>query len=320
MIKEMVTYVVVLVLLFVLELIYFKIADKYNIVDKPNERSSHKAVTLRGGGIVFFFGALLFFIMSGCCVYPWMMVGLALISLVSFVDDIHSLPDKYRLIAQFLAVMLMFNDTSFYSLLWLVPIALIVCVGIINAYNFMDGINGITGGYSLVVLCGLLFVNEKYCSFVDTRLLTTMIAADLVFCLFNFRKKAKCFAGDVGSVSMAFVIVFMLSRLMLKTNEVGWLSFLGVYGVDAAFTIIHRIMLHENLGQAHRKHMFQLMANELEIPHLTVSLLYMLVQGLIIALYLLIPNLLTAVVCFGILALIYVLFMKKYFKLHYEKN
>ena len=147
-----------------------------------------------------------------------------------------------------------------------------------------------------------------------------MIAADLVFCLFNFRKKAKCFAGDVGSVSMAFVIVFMLSRLMLKTNEVGWLSFLGVYGVDAAFTIIHRIMLHENLGQAHRKHMFQLMANELEIPHLTVSLLYMLVQGLIIALYLLIPNLLTAVVCFGILALIYVLFMKKYFKLHYEKN
>lgn len=313
---DLVTYGIVLLLLFILELVYFRIADKYDIIDRPNERSSHKTVTLRGGGIVFLFGAVAFFLLSGFS-YPWFILGLILISFVSFIDDIHSLPDKYRLVVQFASMALLFYDANLFSYpWWLLPIALVVCVGIINAYNFMDGINGITGGYSLVVLCGLLYVNEKICGFVDSRLIIFMISACLVFCFFNFRKNAKCFAGDVGSVSIAFVIVFLLGKLMLKTQELGWICFLAVYGVDTVLTIIHRIMLHENLGKAHRKHMFQIMANELKIPHLTVSAIYMVVQALIIALFLLVPSLWTAVVCFGVLSIIYVLFMMRFFKLH----
>ncbi len=138
----------------------------------------------------------------------------------------------------------------------------------------MDGINGITGGYSFAVLLPLLLVQGR--GFGDSALIVTVLLADLVFCFFNFRpkNKAKCFAGDVGSISVAFIILFMLGKVIVGTGDITWLIFLIVYGVDACLTICHRIMLHENLGQAHRKHAYQLMANELGMSHITVSLLY----------------------------------------------
>ena len=82
---------------------------------------------------------------------------------------------------------------------WYVVIAFIFCTGVINAYNFMDGINGITGGYSLVVLGALAYINCAVTQFVMPELIYIAIAGCLVFCFFNFRKKAKCFAGDCGS-------------------------------------------------------------------------------------------------------------------------
>ena len=163
---------------------------------------------------------------------------------------------------------------------WIIIIALIVCVGIINAYNSMDGINGITGGYSFAVLIPLMYINQKE-NFIDNNFLIVTTLSVLVFCFFNFRKKAKCFAGDVGAVCIAFIILFALGRLILQTNDVTYLMLLGLYGVDTVLTIIHRIMLHENLGEAHRKHAYQLMANELKIPHVIVSSIYMIVQLLV---------------------------------------
>lgn len=97
-----------------------------------------------------------------------------------------------------------------------------------------------------------------------------------------------------------------------------------VYGVDGVLTICHRIMLHENLGQAHRKHAYQLMANELKMSHVTVSLIY---TGLQLAVSLgfiyLIPNTIVAhwvyLVAAGlVLAIAYVLFKMKYYHLHEE--
>jgi len=89
----------------------------------------------------------------------------------------------------------------------MVLVALIVCVGIINAYNFMDGINGITGGYSLSVLLPLIYLNTTD-NFISQDYLYVVGMSLLVFCFFNFRKKAKCFAGDVGSISIAFILPF----------------------------------------------------------------------------------------------------------------
>ena len=313
----------ILVVLFILELVYFQIADHYDIIDRPNERSSHREVVLRGGGIIFTMGMWLWAMAYGF-EYPWFLAGLTLIAAVSFVDDIRSLPDSVRLLAQFVAMILMMQDLGLLTLSnwWLVILALIFCVGTTNAYNFMDGINGITGGYSLAVLLPLLWLDTDPAGipFVKVPLLWVALLSCIVFCFFNFRPQARCFAGDVGSVGIAFIIVFVLGQLILQTSDVTYIMMLAVYGVDSVLTIIHRIMLHENLGEAHRKHMYQLLANELEWPHLYVAGLYAGVQLLISAGLLLMPNIaMRWVYSIGVMAIlcgIYVWFMKRYFHLH----
>lgn len=311
-------YLIILALLVLLELSYFWVADKCNIIDKPNLRSSHTSITLRGGGIVFLFGAWLYAVFFGF-EYAWFMLGLTLIGLVSFVDDIRSLPDSVRLVVQFVAMFLMFYQFGILNWhdWWIVLVALVVCVGITNAYNFMDGINGITGGYSLAVLLPLIYLDSTL-DFIDMPYLLVTGLSLLVFSYFNFRKKAKCFAGDVGSITIAFILLFALGKLMLSTGDFAYIAFLAVYGADSVLTICHRIQLHENLGQAHRKHAYQLMANELKIPHVQVSLIYMVIQlaisfGMIfcpvnhyVYLGLMIVALLAA----------YLVFMKKYYHLH----
>ena len=311
-------YIIILVLLFVAELFYFRVADKFNIIDKPNERSSHSRITLRGGGIIFYFGALAYFL-SNHWEYPWFMLALTLITFISFVDDVRSTSQGLRLVFHFTAMALMFYQWGLFSLSWWwIIIALIICTGIINAYNFMDGINGITGGYSLVILGALAYINSEITTFVEPALINTVLCSVLVFCFFNFRKKAKCFAGDVGSVSIAFILLFLIGKLIIKTEDFSWIILLSVYGVDSVLTIIHRLMLHENIGLPHRKHMYQLMANELRIPHVVVSLAYMSVQALIILGYFYFIEygywyLLGGIFC---LSLFYILFMRTFFHLH----
>ena len=311
-------YLIILVLLFLAELFYFRIADKCNIIDKPNERSSHTRITLRGGGIIFYFGVLAYFLTSHF-EYPWFMLALTLITFISFVDDIRSTSQVLRLVFHFSAMALMFYQWGLFSLpWWTLFVALIVCTGIINAYNFMDGINGITGGYSLVVLVALAYINEAVVSFVEQDFILTVLCSVVVFNFFNFRKRAKCFAGDVGSVCIAFVLLFFIGKLVIRTEDFSWIILLAVYGVDSVLTIIHRLMLHEDIGLPHRKHLYQIMANELKIPHVVVSSVYMLVQALVIVGYFYFYSygywyLLATVLILGTL---YVLFMKKYFRLH----
>lgn len=308
----------IFLLLILLELAYFRIADRFNIIDKPNMRSSHKTIVLRGGGIIFLFGIWLYAAFFGMN-YLWFILGLSLIGLVSFIDDIRSLPDSVRLVAQFAAMFLMFYqfDILNWHDWWMVIVALIVCVGIINAYNFMDGINGITGGYSIAVLLPMIYLNTS-ASFISQDYLYVVGLSLLVFCFFNFRKKAKCFAGDVGSISMAFILLFALGKLIIQTGDLSYLSFLAVYGADAVLTICHRIQLRENLGEAHRKHAYQLMANELKMPHILVSTVYMLLQlaisfGLI---FLPVNHYLYMGIVIVALAAAYIIFMKRNYHLH----
>ena len=319
-------YILIAVILLFIELFYFSSADHFNIIDKPNERSSHSRIVLRGGGIIFLIGLWIWSAFFGFQ-YPWLLAAVTLAAGVSFVDDIHSLPDCVRLIAQFVAMGLMFWQLDMIQpgLWWAVVLALIICVGATNIYNFMDGINGITAGYSLAVLVPLLLLNVRD-GFTSESLIVVTILSVLVFGFFNFRpkNKAKCFAGDVGSVGIAFILLFLIGCLVMKTGDVTWLVFLVVYGVDGCCTIIHRMMLHEHLGEAHRKHAYQLMANELGMSHVTVSLFYMALQ-LIISLVMafVIPNTVVAhwiylVAVIVLLVTAYVVFMKKYYHLHEE--
>ena len=339
------TYLIIAAVLLVAELIYFRIADKCNIIDKPNERSSHSTIVLRGGGIIFAISILVW--MGLQMVHgEWFMVkdylpfvvGLVLICGVSFWDDVKSLPDSVRLMAQFVAMALMFwsmfgfQNSGFMVLDWywrvaVIIVALIVCVGASNIINFMDGINGITGAYAMASLIPLYILNNGVNGgFVDNSFIITMMLADVVFCFFNFRPrgKAKCFAGDVGSLGVAFLLLFLIGSKVMQTGDITYLVFLVVYGVDGVLTICHRIMLHENLGQAHRKHAFQLMANELKMSHITVSLIYACLQlAISLGFIYLVPNnilvhwtyLLGSIV---VLSVAYVLFKKKYYHLHEE--
>lgn len=259
-------YLIISVILMTAELAYFKLADRFNIIDKPNLRSSHTTITLRGGGIVFYFGAMAYFIVSHGA-YPWFMLGLTMIAAVSFVDDLHSMPNRIRLMVQFIAMLLMFHQLGFLTLesWWISIAALIVCTEIINAYNFMDGINGITGAYSIAILIPLAIVNSRI-GFIDRSMIYIIGISVLVFCIFNFRKRARCFAGDVGSVSIAFILLFMLGALIMATGQVWYLIFFAVYGVDSVLTIIHRLMLHENIFKPHRKHAIRLWPMSLACP------------------------------------------------------
>ena len=322
----MITYFIIFILLFVAEFLYFRIADKCNIIDKPNERSSHSTIVLRGGGIIFLIGVWIWSVFFGFQ-YPWFLVGLTLVAGISFVDDIHSLPDSVRLVAQFAAAVMAFYQLSIlhWSMWWIILLALIVYVGATNVINFMDGINGITAGYSLAVLIPLALVNINGV-FVEQSLIISTILASLVFCIFNFRPKgkAKCFAGDVGSIGIAFIILFLLGNVIIRTMDITWLIFLLVYGVDGCLTIVHRIMLHENLGEAHRKHAYQIMANELKVGHVKVALLYTVMQLVIsLGFIYLCPDTVLAhwlylVGVSAVLAIAYILFMKKYYHLHEE--
>lgn len=348
-------YGIIFVILLALEFAYFKIAEKYNIIDKPNERSSHSTIVLRGGGIIFLLAALVwatacvlngsewFGLVDNLIPYPWMLLGLTLVAGISLIDDIHSLPDSLRLVVQFTAAGLAFYQLGMLNVAWFdehgllmgglfILLALVVYVGATNVINFMDGINGITAGYSLAVLIPLAVLHNsaKFGSVLndgaDISLIIVSILSILVFSIFNFRPKgkAKCFAGDVGSIGIAFIMLFLIGKVIIASGDFTYLIFLLVYGVDGVMTICHRIMLHENLGEAHRKHAYQLMCNELRIGHVKVSLLYMALQLVVsLGFIYLCPNTLLAhwgylIVTTLVLAVAYVLFKMKYYYLHEE--
>ncbi|WP_313154672.1 UDP-GlcNAc--UDP-phosphate GlcNAc-1-phosphate transferase [Sphingobacterium multivorum] len=271
------SYLFVFILLFILELIYFKIADRFNIIDKPNERSSHSSITLRGGGIVFYLGSLIYFVTSGFQ-YPWFFLGLTMMTLISFLDDIFTLSNKIRLLIHFSSVLLMAYQLQLFGMPWYyLLIGFIVVVGVINAYNFMDGINGITACYSLAVGGLLLLANYKL-HFIAQDLLIYTLLGVVVFTFFNFRTKAKCFAGDVGAVAIAYTLLFALGTLILSTGNLIYILFLVVYGVDAVWTIVRRLYRKENIFEAHRSHLYQFLGNEAGVNKLLISFLYGLIQ------------------------------------------
>jgi UDP-N-acetylmuramyl pentapeptide phosphotransferase/UDP-N-acetylglucosamine-1-phosphate transferase len=274
-------YILITFLLLISILGYFKIADHYNIIDHPNERSSHSEITIRGGGIIFLLAALAAVIM-----HPdyWLPIsGLIIIGVISFIDDRITLSSKIRILIHLLAVTFLFIYCKVFSLPvyeWF--LLYFIVIGTINAYNFMDGINGITGAYSLIVLGGLQYVNLRQIAFVQPDMIWLPMLACGVFLYFNFRKKAKCFAGDVGSVSIAFWIIMLLIQLILKSNNWVYILFLSVYGADSVITIIHRILLKQNVLKPHRLHLYQILANEKKLPHLRVAFGYALLQAVII--------------------------------------
>jgi UDP-GlcNAc:undecaprenyl-phosphate/decaprenyl-phosphate GlcNAc-1-phosphate transferase len=270
-------YLLLFASLFLVELAYLKFADVKNIIDKPNQRSSHSIITVRGGGIIFPISILAFYLFFGFQ-YPFFLAALLIISGISFADDLKHQSKRLRFALHIIAVALTLYQANYFSLAWFwILLSFILCITLINAYNFMDGINGITCGYALVVIGSLWVVNEFH-TFFDENYLYCLAMGATVFSWFNFRKRALCFAGDVGSISMALALIFPTLLLILDTHHFLFIGLFGVYGVDAGLTIFHRLLKKENITEAHRQHLFQYLANEAGWAHIQVSAMYMAVQ------------------------------------------
>ncbi|SDH67780.1 UDP-N-acetylmuramyl pentapeptide phosphotransferase/UDP-N-acetylglucosamine-1-phosphate transferase [Chryseobacterium taeanense] len=317
-------FILITILLFAAILIYFKIADKYNIIDKPNHRSAHSQITLRGGGIIFPIAFVIFCLFNfkeAMETYWSFGLGLVAICLVSFMDDVKNLSGKIRISVHFISVVLLLYFTKTFSLfpLWTWPVFFIMTIGTLNAYNFMDGINGMTAAYTLVTLLTLLYINHDIVLFTQEDFIVYAILASLVFLFFNFRKKAKCFAGDVGSMGIGFWIIALITLLIMKTHDYKYILLFSVYGIEVVLTIIERLYLRENIFEAHRRHLYQLLANEKKVPHLVISSIYAIAQ-LLINVFLIFSNLPLGIIILiifipsGSIYLIFKLSLKKKFQ------
>lgn len=287
-IQDLFFYIMYIIFFCFLELLYFRIAARYNIIDKPNQRSSHKHYTIRGGGVIFPIAVLCWFILSGFQDFLFVS-ALLLIALISFLDDIKDVPSRVRFFFQFLAVVIVnIQISAELDWHWTVFIFILI-IGMINAWNFMDGINGITGSYNLITLGTLWYINHFMIPFTSESLLVFIILSLLVFNFFNFRLKARCFAGDIGSISIAFITCFLMLQLINASGNFLYIGFCLIYGLDTVTTIIFRLIREENIFEAHRSHFYQFLANEKKWSHLSVSILYSTFQFItnvfIVALY-----------------------------------
>lgn len=283
-------YSIAFILLVILFIGYFSIAVYFKIIDKPNERSSHSYVAIRGGGIIFPAAAVLWFLMYGFN-HPWIIFGLLLLATISFIDDAITLLTEIRITIHFIAVSILFWQLQLFELPWyLVLLAYLLVIGWINAFNFMDGINGITAFYGLVALGTFAWLNHRVQIFSQP-LIIILIFSVLIFSFFNARKRAKAFAGDVGSVSLAFLLAWFMILLILETGRVEYILFFAIYGIDSVITILIRLQKRENIFMAHRSHLYQYLSNEFQLPHVLVSGIYSITQlGLNIVVILLIAK------------------------------
>ncbi len=259
-------------------LVYYRLAKKYNIVDRPNHRSSHSEVTVRGGGIIFPIAVVMWWFVNDY-IHTWMVIGIVWISTISLLDDLYTLSRKLRFGIQFMALSMAFYDLGLFEQqpYWSLPILYFIALGIINAINFMDGINGITGLYSLAFFGSLLVVNQ-YMPIFDESLIQFVIMGVSVFLIFNLRKKALMFAGDIGSISIAYLMIYFLTQWYLAGHAWTIVFMLLVYGADSFLTLGQRLVRGEKVTEPHRSHLYQLMANQLGWQHVLIALGFAIAQ------------------------------------------
>jgi UDP-N-acetylmuramyl pentapeptide phosphotransferase/UDP-N-acetylglucosamine-1-phosphate transferase len=260
-------------------------AGVLRLVDVPNERSSHRAVTPKGGGVGIAGGFLVASVMAGLSAHMWLpllvMAGLALLG------DWIELSPKVRLPAQLFLGGLMVIGIGQVSPPGMLSVSLglfwvVFIVGTANFYNFMDGINGIAGltggvGFGLLGLYLELAGAEASAIIVAE----AVALACLGFLPFNM-PKARVFMGDVGSILLgaAFAgLIYMESRTVL--DFLCMVSFLFPFYADELTTMVVRLRDGENLTQPHRRHIYQLLANQKGIPHWQISVGYSLAQVLV---------------------------------------
>ena len=273
-------YLVTLIALLLAEVAYIVVARRFGIGAPVAERSSHKEFTPTGGGIIFPIAVLLFALFNHTHLTAnviLMIAGMCVLAAVSMMDDIKELSPVVRLVVQILVVGAVFYQFIAPATLHIFLILLICGVGFINAFNFMDGINGIMTVYSAVTLSALTFAFARASVPADSNLFQIIIysgIAVLVFSIFNLRRRAVIFAGDVGSISLGFVIMYLMASLIISTVNAAYVVFLMVYAVDTVLTIMGRLFDGENIFLPHRRHLYEMLVNQGGHAHHAIALAY----------------------------------------------
>lgn len=297
-------------------LLYIMIAKKLQLTDVPSARSSHRDITITGAGFIFPIAFFLPLALTGEFIhYRSTIAGLLLISLVSFADDLKSVHPVIRVTVQVIAVSLLLWQTGglFKMKTWQIVPGFILVVGIINSYNFMDGINGMNALYSLSMMGILAIIRLSGILFLPVpEVFYSLIAALLAFSLFNVRKKALCFSGDIGSISIAYIVSLMIIQVMIATDSAVWILLFGVYGLDSVGTIVLRLIRGEKVWMPHRTHFYQYLVNERKWPHVRVSALYAVIQ-FVLSIILYTVGFLPALILYGVYILVYI-----YIRLRWE--
>ena len=252
---------------FVLTYIIKVIAARYNVVDVPNQRSSHTQITPRGGGlsivIIWYIGitVLFFYNQIGDQLYYALLCGV-LLAVISLIDDVINLSPKIRLLVQISVVIgafvllkgikpiELFNAQFDYKFL-LYPLAIVGMIWFINLYNFLDGIDG-------YVSIEAIFIALAIFIFTANVIVIVLAASVLGFLVWNW-PKAKIFMGDVGSTQLGFILV-VLGIYFHNQNELSilyWLLLTAPFWFDATFTLFRRWRNKENISVAHKKHAYQ---------------------------------------------------------------
>ena len=307
-------YILITAVLIIGIIIYLKMAEKWSIIDQPNSRSSHLVVTKRGGGIIYLIALVIYMISSNFNMPSIIICGL-LLGIMGFIDDVKNLDFKIKLIFQCLTIGYFLSTGSYNGLEWyLLILMFFLIISSINILNFMDGINGLTILYSLSFLISFYIINANIIAFTDSNFLLIVILSNLIIGYFNIRKKAVCFLGDVGAITMGFIYAVLTITLLIKTNSLSPLILFLVYFLDSGWTIVERLLAKENIFHPHRKHLFQLLVNEFKLPHLLVASIYFSIQALINITWLLnyekdlSPIILISI--FGIFSVVYLLTKK----------
>ncbi len=269
-------YLISFCVLLSLMLLYLQLAKKYNIFDVPNHRSSHTSIIVRGGGVIFPIALLLAYFLFDFQ-YKWFVGSVFILSLVSFLDDLYSLSSIIRFFIQCLVAFLLLFELDLIRPLILLPFLIFLIVGGLNAFNFMDGINGLTALYSVVSLGSLYYINQSIL-FIDSGFILIPLIGVIIFSFFNVRDRALCFAGDVGSISIGAIILFLLFKLVIHTQDYFYFLILLVYAFDSLATILKRKFKGENIFKPHREHLYQQLVHKKEWTHLQASLLFVTVQ------------------------------------------
>lgn len=272
--------------------LYFPFAEKKGMLAGVNHRSSHTKPVITGAGFIFYISYVFYIISFVFSTWdaPWpLFIGISILAIVSFIDDLKDLWFFIRLVVQILAVTLMlyqiyieFSMEPFAMnaslLIILAIVGMIFSVGFVNLYNFMDGLNGMMVGITISALAIFALIDFFVVDFVDDLLLVYTAIPTLIFAFFNARRQAICFAGDVGAIVLGFVMVYMLVSLLMQTANVVYIFIFASIYLEAGMTVMQRLLAGQNIFKPHRIHMFQLLCNEHKHHHVKISAFYALNQ------------------------------------------